>query len=189
MKRSTRSTRVLRSWRCSGKTRAPAGGPARRRARAAASELRGVFAKRRADVGLAARRYRTAMSAPHPRFTFRIHPERLAIARLEREAAVPDWARGQFVNVARTPTELSIVCAQEHVPRSVVHEREKIAFGIVGTVPMTSIGILASLCGALARASVPVFALSTYDTDWLLVSADRLAFARAALEGEGHCFE
>lgn len=122
------------------------------------------------------------------RFEFRVHDERLAIARLPPAAALPTWARGAFVNVARTVDELSIVCAQANVPPGVQHERDKVAFGIVGVVPMTTIGVLASLCGALAAAKVPVFVLSTYDTDWLLVSADRLAPARAALEALGHSF-
>ncbi len=124
-----------------------------------------------------------------PRFLFRVHPERLAIARLDRDAPVPKWAPGSFLNISRTPDELSIVCAQDRVPADVVQERDKIAFGIAGTVPMTTIGILAALCTALARARVPVFALSTYDTDWLLVSADTFAAARTALEAEGHTFE
>ena len=122
-------------------------------------------------------------------FTFAIHDERLAIARLDAGAEVPAWARGRFVNVARTPSELSIVCAQLHVPPQVRHERDKIAFGIVGTVPMTTIGILAALCGALAAVRVPVFVLSTYDTDWLLVSAEKFADARGALERAGHSIE
>lgn len=124
------------------------------------------------------------MSAP--RFRFLIHDERLAIARLPQTAPIPVWARGRFVNIARTPTELSIVCAQEHVPRDTVHERDKVALGIEGTIAMTSIGILAALCGALATAGVPVFVISTYDTDWLLVSADRMPAAKSALEAAGH---
>lgn len=119
-------------------------------------------------------------------FRFRVHDERLAIARLAQDAAVPDWARGRFVNVARTPDELSIVCAQVHVPADVKHDRDKVALGIEGVIPMTTIGILAALCGALADAKVPVFALSTYDTDWLLVSAARFDDARRALVGAGH---
>ena len=119
-------------------------------------------------------------------FVFRVHDERLAIARLARDAALPAWARGRFVNFARTPDELSIVCAEANVPAEVVHERDKLALGIVGTVPMTTIGVLAALCGALAEARVPVFVLSTYDTDWLLVSAERFAEAKRALERAGH---
>jgi hypothetical protein len=120
------------------------------------------------------------------RFRFLVHDERLAICRLAPDAPIPTWARGKFVNTARTPAELSIVCAQEFVPRDTQHERDKLALGIEGVIPMTSVGILAALCGALAEARVPVFVISTYDTDWLLVSADRMPAAKAALESAGH---
>lgn len=119
-------------------------------------------------------------------FVFRVHDHRLSICRLDAAAAVPEWARGSFVTVSRTVDELSIVCAQQQVPAGVRHERDKVAFGIEGTVPMTTLGILASLCTALATASVPVFVISTHDTDWLLVSADRFDAARIALERLGH---
>ncbi len=119
-------------------------------------------------------------------FSFVVHPERLAICRLPADAAIPEWARGGFVTISRTAAELSIVCAQSHVPAGVQQERDKVAFGIAGVVPMTTIGVLASLCGALAKAQVPVFVVSTYDTDYLLVGAAKFAAARTALAGLGH---
>ncbi len=118
-------------------------------------------------------------------YRFRVLPGRLAIARLDRSAAFPEWAKGPFVHLARTPDELSVVCDEDAVPQDVRHERGKVALGIVGTVPMTVVGLLAKLCAALAQAGVPVFAISTYDTDWLLVDAERLDRARAALEAAG----
>jgi len=121
-----------------------------------------------------------------PTFEFRVHDERLAIARLDAGAAVPTWARGGFVTISRTADELSVVCAQEHVPANVPNERDRVAIGIVGVVPMTTVGLLAALCGALAAANVPVFVISTFDTDWLLVNARDFATARAALQGRGH---
>lgn len=122
-------------------------------------------------------------------FHFRVHPELLAIARLESSAAFPAWARGGFVHLARTPDEVSIVCPQVHVPLGVRHERERVAFGIVGVVEMTTVGVLAALCTALARAQVSVFVISTYDTDWLIVRAEQFALAQTALEAEGHRIE
>ena len=123
-----------------------------------------------------------------PGFTFAVHPERLAIVRLAPDAAVPPWARGAFVTVSRTPAELSIVCAQQHVPADVQHERDRVAFGIAGVVPMTTVGVLAALCRALADVRVPVFVISTYDTDWLLVTAANADAAQRALEALGHRF-
>jgi len=119
-------------------------------------------------------------------FQFLIHPERLAIARLDSGAALPEWARGGFVVVARTPVELSIVCAQRHVPAGILHERDKLGLCIEGTVPMTSVGIIASLSRALADARIPIFVVATYDTDWILIGAERFEAARAALESLGH---
>lgn len=93
------------------------------------------------------------------------------------------------MTISRTRDELSIVCAQRVVPAEVVQERDKIALGIEGVIPMTTVGLLAQLCTALAAARVPVFVISTYDTDWLLVSAEYVAPARAALERIGHVVE
>ena len=123
---------------------------------------------------------------PNPTFEFRVHDERLAIARLAPHDDIPAWARGGFVAITRTSAELSIVCAQEHVPSHVKHDRDKIALGIVGVIPMTTVGLLAALCKTLAEKHVPVFVISTYDTDWLLVSADRFDTARSALVAAGH---
>lgn len=118
--------------------------------------------------------------------SFTVHPERLAICRLPADTTDPDWARGGFVTISRTANELSVVCAQRHVPAAVPQERDKVLFGIDGVVPMTTVGLLAKLCGALAAASVPVFVISTYDTDYLLVSAKHFDAAVAALRGLGH---
>jgi hypothetical protein len=119
-------------------------------------------------------------------FRFLVHPERLAIARLAPTAELPGWARGSFVTVSRTPTELSVVCAEVHVPGEALCERGRVALGIVGTIPMTTVGVLASLCSALAAERVPVFVISTFDTDYLIVSEERLDEACRALRRLGH---
>ncbi|MEZ6037859.1 MAG: ACT domain-containing protein [Planctomycetota bacterium] len=125
-------------------------------------------------------------------FDFEVHPDRLAIARLAAGSPLPAWAEpadaAAFVTVSQTRNELSIVCAQRQVPQGVRCERDKVMFGIAGVVPMTTIGLLAGLCARLAEAAVPVFVVSTYDTDYLLVSADRFAAARSVLEAAGHRF-
>src|SRR5689334_18317372 len=123
--------------------------------------------------------------APSP-LELQVHGERLAIARLAPDAPLPGWARGAFVTVSRTRHELSIVCAQSLVPPDVRQERERIGLAIAGVIPMSTVGLMASLCTALAAANVPVFVISTYDTDWILVTADKFEAARKALEGLGH---
>lgn len=125
----------------------------------------------------------------HSTFRFELWPEPLAIVRLAPGADMPSWVGGGFTSVTRTPTELSIVCAEACVPAGATQERGRVALGIVGTIPMSTIGILAALCRTLAAVEVPVFALSTFDTDWLLVPRERLDAARSALRTAGHVVE
>jgi hypothetical protein len=88
--------------------------------------------------------------------------------------------------IIRTQEELSIVCEQENVPPDIRCERNWRAMKVAGPLDFALVGVLASLAGALADAGVSVFALSTYDTDYLLVKADTLERAIDALEAAGH---
>jgi hypothetical protein len=119
-------------------------------------------------------------------FTFRLLPERLAICRLPKEAAMPAWPRGSFVCVARTPDELSVVCDERHVPPGVESAGGRRALGIAGTVDFATIGVIAGLTRPLADAGVSVFVVSTYDTDWILVREEDLATTIAVLRAAGH---
>jgi uncharacterized protein len=113
--------------------------------------------------------------------------ERLAVCRLEPDAPVPAWARGGFVSVTRTPEELSIVCAEsalpEDAPRAELGWR---VLQVAGPLDFELTGILSSISQPLAEADVPLFALSTYDTDYVLVREPDLERAVEALEGAGH---
>jgi hypothetical protein len=110
-------------------------------------------------------------------------PGRLAICRLAADDPIPPWARegSPLVSITRTDRELSIVAAEDAVPESVRAERGWIALRIVGTLDFSLIGIVSALTGALAEAKVPVFVLSTHDTDILLVRAGDAQRAEAAL--------
>jgi hypothetical protein len=114
-------------------------------------------------------------------------PGTFAVARLEPGAAVPGWAaEGIVSSVTRTPDELSVVCADEAVPADVRAERGWRAIRVVGTIDFALTGILASILSPLGAAKVSIFAVSTYDTDCVLVHAYALAPALAALRAAGH---
>lgn len=100
-------------------------------------------------------------------------PGRFAICRLDARDAIPAWAGrpSSLLSITRTDGELSIVAAEEAVPDSVKAERGWVAMRIAGTLDFSLVGILSMLTGALAEANVPVFVISTYDTDILLVRA------------------
>ena len=113
-------------------------------------------------------------------------PGTLAICRLGPEEAVPAWAGGRFVATTRTPGELSVVCDEAGVPGEVRAERGWHAFEVEGPLDFGLTGILAALTTPLAEARIPAFAISTFDTDYLLVPGRHLSEAAEALRRAGY---
>ena len=114
-------------------------------------------------------------------------PEEFAVARFEPSDAVPAWAmQAPMFSVTRTPDELSIVCAASHLPPEVRAERGWRCLRVAGTIDFAVTGVLASIAGPLADAGVSIFAISTYDTDHVLVRDHALPAAIAAVTAAGH---
>ena len=118
--------------------------------------------------------------------TLSVLPESLAICRLDHDATVPKWAAGNFVSITRTRDELSIVCDERDVPSDVKADREWRALKIEGPLDLAMTGVLASIAMPLAEAKINLFAISTFDTDYVLVKASRVADAIGALRDAGH---
>lgn len=113
-----------------------------------------------------------------------------AICRLPAGSAPPAWAlSGSFASVTLTPEETSIVCAEGAVPADVEAERGWVCLKVAGPLDFALVGILARLTAPLAEAGVSVFAVSTYDTDYLMVRAPDLARAVSVLRAAGHVIE
>ncbi len=109
-------------------------------------------------------------------------PGQFAVCRLDASAPIPGWALagGGFVSITHSERELSIVAAEALVPAEVKAERGWAAMRVAGRLDFALVGVLAKLTGALAKAEIPCFAISTYDTDYILVKqqdADRAAEA------------
>lgn len=119
-------------------------------------------------------------------------PGRYACCRLGPGDPLPGWADpiagAEFVAISRTGAELSIVCPEAVVPDNVRAERGMACLRVDAVLDHSLTGILASLAVPLAEAEVPIFAVSTYDTDYLLYPAARAEAARAALTAAGHSF-
>lgn len=112
---------------------------------------------------------------------------RFAVCRLERDAPVPPWATGDaLVSLTRTAEELSIVCAEDDVPVDPRCSRGFRCLKLLGPFALEETGILLALIAPLAEKGVPVFAVSTYDTDYVLVPAAQLDAALDALRAAGH---
>ena len=127
---------------------------------------------------------------PHHSFTLDLLPHRLAVCRLEPGSALPQsLLRAPFVAITRTSEELSLVVPEELVEDHWIVEPGWWALAVRGPLDFELVGVLASLAGTLAAAQVSLFAISTYDTDLLLVKDDDCERGVAALEAAGHVVE
>lgn len=127
------------------------------------------------------------MSESTRRFDLSVLPETLAILHLSPDAALQPWAtQGAFFSVTRTSDELSIVCSAPQIPHGVAAETGWRALKVAGPFALSAIGVLAALATPLAKASISLFVISTFDTDYLLVSEKQLHAAIAALRDAGH---
>ena len=109
-----------------------------------------------------------------------------AICRMPCESPIPSWAiKGDFFSITRTADELSIVSLQIHVPEGARCEKDWRCLRVVGTIPFSAVGVLASLVTPLADAKISVFAASTFDTDYLFIQDMDMNRAVASLEQAG----
>jgi hypothetical protein len=118
-------------------------------------------------------------------------PDEYAICRLPVGTAVPSsllaLAGGSHVvSVTWTAEEVSVLCPAVHAPADAAVETPWRCLRVAGPVNLALTGVLASIVNPLAEARVNIFAFSTYDTDYVVVPAVRLAEAVSALHAAGH---
>ena len=122
----------------------------------------------------------------NPSFTLLIRPERFSVCRLKPDASIPTWSTcGCWYAITRTDRELSIVCEMENVAPGIKHEDGWRCLSVEGTLDFSLTGIIASLSAPLAEAGISIFAISTFDTDHLLVKENDLAKATRILLAAG----
>ena len=110
-----------------------------------------------------------------------------AIVRLAPDAPVPEWAtRGEFSSITRTAEELSIVCPMENLPADVSSPHRWICLKLEGPFPFNLTGVLLSFIEPLSSKGIPIFAISTYDTDYVLIHEERAGAALSELQRAGH---
>ena len=129
----------------------------------------------------------TRATAQKPVLTLTLLEERLAVCRLGADADLPAWATAaSLFSVTRTAGELSVVCPENLVPSGVRCEKGWRVFELEGPFEFTEVGILAAVAAPLAEADVGIFAISSFDTDYVLVKEEQLGTAANALHGRGH---
>jgi hypothetical protein len=118
-----------------------------------------------------------------------VMPGEFNIHRFDPTDTVPtDILAGGFFSICRTDEELSIVCPDAIPLASARCDAGWSCIKVLGPLDFSLTGILAHLAGLLAAAGISIFAVSTYDTDYILVKTGQLASAVAALEAGGHSF-
>jgi uncharacterized protein len=124
-------------------------------------------------------------------YSLTLFPGRYSVSLLSPSAPIPPWATGgDFCAIIRTSDELSIICAQDSVPLDMPEyvsvARDWVLLRVEGPFAFDVTGVVAALSGPLAQAGVVLLTVATYQTDYLLVKAEQLEGAIAALTQEGH---
>jgi hypothetical protein len=110
-----------------------------------------------------------------------------AILRQPPDAPIPAWAiRGEFTSITRTADELSIVCPAGNIPKDLDPGLRWICLKLEGPFPFSQTGVLLSFIEPLSNHGIPIFAISTYDTDYVLVQEEYAGATLDALQAAGH---
>lgn len=115
--------------------------------------------------------------------TLAVMPVSLAVVRLNALSNVPLWAMegSDFFSITKTQDELSVVCTEDRVPEGVKVEKGWRCLKVEGPLDFGLTGILSSLAQPLAEAKISIFAISTYDTDYIMIKKENLQKAVAIL--------
>lgn len=106
-----------------------------------------------------------------------------------RDLSGIEWEE-TFLFLGKTDREISVVCREEAAPQNVLAAEEGWkAFRIQGNLDFSFVGILARISAVLAENQISIFAVSTYDTDYILVRGTQFVQAVRALEDAGYFFE
>ena len=110
-----------------------------------------------------------------------------AVSQLESNAMFPDWAtRGEYFSIIRTPDELTIICPRQHIPLDVSCTADWRGLKIEGPFDFNETGILTSIAKPLGLAGISILAISTYDTDYVLIQDAQSESGLSALESIGY---
>jgi len=97
-----------------------------------------------------------------------------------------DWRTGPLASITYTDSETSVVCAFESVPSGTKVQGPLVAFEIAGPLDFSTVGVLSGLLEPLAKQGISILALSTYDTDWILIGSEHADEAMATWKRGGN---
>jgi hypothetical protein len=106
---------------------------------------------------------------------------------MDPETTIPEWATSsKFFSITRSADELSVVCDETRVPVGTQAEGGWACIHLHGPFPFQMTGVLAAILNPLAATEIGIFAVSTFDTDYILIKSDKVQAAEQALRAAGH---
>ena len=119
--------------------------------------------------------------------TLKLIDGKLSIHRFPAASQVPAQVyESNFYTISKTDDELSIVCSNSVKFDCDTSSTDWQGFKVIGPLDFSLTGIMAELSTVLAQANISIFAISTYDTDYILVKADKMPAASEALQSAGY---
>jgi uncharacterized protein len=112
-----------------------------------------------------------------------------SIYRLKKDSAIPSWvSESDFCSVTRTKEELSIICKDAGIKADIDirTDRSWRILKINGPLDLSLIGIIADISNLLKDNKIPVFTISTYDTDYILIKFQYLSETISVLRNAGY---
>lgn len=118
-----------------------------------------------------------------------IFEKSVSIHRFSRRSVIPPGVyQSAFFSISKTPEELSVVCESSITLQSDESEPGWQIIKVCGPLDLSLTGVLAAIADPLAAAQIPIFAVSTFETDYILVKSEHIADARQILERSGFRF-
>ena len=116
--------------------------------------------------------------------------ETYSMHKLSPDASIPEEIlKSNYYSVSKTENELSLVCSEVIEVQSLQSSKEWKCIKVTGPIDFNLTGILAGINDILAKENTSIFAISTFETDYILVKTQDLSSARTALRQAGYNFE
>lgn len=111
------------------------------------------------------------------------------IYQFESISEVPEWLESpDFYSFTKSLDEISIVCKQSVIklPDKGIADKNWKIIKVRGPLSLSLTGIIAEITGVLGKSKIPVFTISTYNTDYILVKEENLDEAITTLKNNGY---
>jgi hypothetical protein len=121
-------------------------------------------------------------------FHFEILARKYAICKFKSNAILPDWIySSEFYSITRTTEELTVILIQtDEISQDIVCSKDWRILKVAEQLDLSLIGIIADISGILKEKKIPIFTISTYDTDYFLIREKDLNTGIKALKDKGH---